>query len=380
MVTGEQSAMWLSELIRIPSVSPAQAGARSGTGGEAQIAARVAQWFKEFGAEVVSEDVLSGRPSVYGIWRGDSSRWLALDVHTDTVGVEMMQGDPFDGRIESGKVFGRGAVDTKASLAVALCLLSEFKKQGKRLPCNLVITATADEEVGAHGAPTLARWIRHGKLEIDEMIVAEPTMCAPVFGHKGVLRLKFIIHGKTAHSSQAQLGQNAVLAGARLAVAMEKENERLQTPAFATELGSPLLTVTTLKGGIGENVVPDLCEMTIDRRIVNGESAADVRKYLQSLASQTISLPFTMDVIHEIDAFHQAVDSPFLNQLAQWTGQTPKTAPFCTNAWAYQDVVRQCVVLGPGSIDQAHGETEWIAISELDRLAKLYSRWWGISQ
>ncbi len=148
----------------------------------------------------------------------------------------------------------------------------------------------------------------------------------PVFGHKGVLRLKFSIRGKTAHSSQPQLGKNAVLAGAKLALAMEKENERLQKPTFESELGSSLLTVTTLKGGLGENIVPDLCEMTIDRRIVNRESAADVREYLHSLASQTISLPFTIDVIHEIDAFHQPLDSPFVGQLAAWTGQTPTTA------------------------------------------------------
>ncbi len=151
MVTGEQSAAWLSDLIRIPSVSPAQAGARAKSPGEAQIADRIAQWFTELGAEVVTDEVLPQRPSVYGIWRSNGSRWLALDVHTDTVGVEMMRGDPFDGRIEDGKVFGRVAVDTKASLAVALSILNDLKKQDKRLACNLLIAATADEEVSARG-------------------------------------------------------------------------------------------------------------------------------------------------------------------------------------------------------------------------------------
>lgn len=95
-----------------------------------------------------------GRPNVYGIWRGDQSRWLAIDVHTDTVGVEMMPGDPFDGRIEDGKVFGRGAADTKASLAVALALLSDITSKNGRVSCNLLIAATADEEVTAEHRPS----------------------------------------------------------------------------------------------------------------------------------------------------------------------------------------------------------------------------------
>src|SRR5580704_2103595 len=116
MLIGEQLASWLSELVRIPSVTPAQAGPRAGLPGESRMASKISQWFVQFGGEVFIEDILPGRPSVYGIWRGSDPRWLAIDVHTDTVGVETMQGDPFDGRIDNGRVYGRGAADTKASL------------------------------------------------------------------------------------------------------------------------------------------------------------------------------------------------------------------------------------------------------------------------
>lgn len=379
MVSGEQLAAWLRELIQIPSVSPDQAGPRAGDAGEGRIAARIAQWFSQFGGEVFQEDVWPGRPNVYGIWRSDQSPWLAIDVHTDTVGVEMMPGDPFDGRVEDGKVFGRGAADTKASLAVALALLSEIKSNNRRIPCNLLIAATADEEVTARGAPTFAKWLRDREMVIDELIVAEPTMCAPVHGHKGVLRLTFVIQGKSAHSSQAHLGRNAAVAGAKLALAMEAENGRIQKSAFDPALGPPVLTVTGISGGLGENIVPDRCEVTIDRRIINGEKASSVREALLALASETISLPFRMEVRHAIDAFYRPANTPFAIKTAAWSGKAATTMPFCTNAWAYADVARECVVLGPGSIDQAHTDTEWIAISELERLAQLYSRWWGIT-
>ncbi len=169
------------------------------------------------------------------------------------------------------------------------------------------------------------------------------------------------------------------MAGVKLALAMEAENGRIQKSTCESALGPPVLTVTGISGGLGENIVPDRCEVTIDRRIVNGEKASSVREGLQALASQTISLPFRMEIRHEIDAFYQPANAPFVTKAAVWSGKAATMMPFCTNAWAYADVARECVVLGPGSIDQAHTDTEWIAISELERLAKLYSSWWGIA-
>ena len=89
---------------------------------------------------------MPGRPNVYGIWRGTSARWAALDVHMDTVGVKQMSGDPFGGELRDGRVYGRGAVDTKASLAVALALLEALRRSGSTPETNLLIAATADEE------------------------------------------------------------------------------------------------------------------------------------------------------------------------------------------------------------------------------------------
>lgn len=369
---------WLSRLVQIPSVSPDQAGPRAGTPGEGRLAEEVAGWFEALGGEVYREEILPNRPNIYGLWAGRSSRWAAVDVHLDTVGVEQMSDDPFSGRVQEGRVYGRGAVDTKATLAVALALLESMQETGRIPEPNLLIAATVDEEVGARGAPALAGWVRRKRLALDQLLVAEPTGCGPVYGHKGLVRVEFQVQGKSAHSSQPQLGQNAVVAAARLVLGLEQEHRRLLGTPPETALGPATLTVSIIQGGHGLNVVPDRCSVFIDRRVVAGESLPAVTAALSDLARQSCPLPLTVRVLQQIDPFLQPPDSPWLRQLVAWSGQEPAVVPYGTNAWAYGGLARECVVLGPGSIAQAHGDEEWVAISELEKLADIYSRWWGI--
>jgi acetylornithine deacetylase/succinyl-diaminopimelate desuccinylase-like protein len=377
-VTGKRLAEWLCRIVQIPSVTPEQAGPRAGVPGEARLGTHVAQWFRDFGGEVACEEVLPGRPNVYGIWHGRTERWAAVDVHMDTVGVEQMIGDPFSGRVQDGRVYGRGAVDTKASLGVALALLEAMHQSGIVPEANLLVAATVDEESGTRGAPALARWVRQQRIALDQLAVAEPTLCGPIHGHKGVLRLEFAIEGVSAHSCQPRLGKNAITAAARLALALDEEHERLLSLTLASALGLPVLTVTLIQGGRGINVVPDACSVSMDRRVVTGETAAEVKAALIDLAGRHCPLPFSVNVQREIDAFFQPPETAWVCQLAEWSGREPSVAPYCTNAWAYGGLARECAVIGPGSIDQAHADEEWVAIAELEKLAGIYSRWWGL--
>jgi len=379
MVTGNRIAEWLARLVQIPSVTPAQAGPRAGVPGEARIAAQVADWFREFGAAVETQEVLPGRPNTYGLWDNGSDRWIAVDVHVDTAGVEQMtDDDPFSGALREGRVYGRGAVDTKATLAVVLALLEALHQNRQKLKANLLVAATADEENSARGAPAFAQWLRDRSLVLDQLAVAEPTLCVPVYAHKGIVRLIFHIQGQASHSSQPHLGKNAITAAAHLALAIEAEHQRLQTLPPQTALGTPVLTTTLIQGGRGISVVPDTCTVTIDRRVVAEERAADVKEALIALAHQKCPLPLEVEVFREIDAFFQPPDAPWIRQMAAWSGHEPSAVPYGTNAWAYGGCAQECLVIGPGSIDQAHSAEEWVAVSELEKLAGIYARWWEI--
>jgi len=364
--------------VQIPSVAPDQAGPRSGTPGETRLAGEMARWFREFGGEVYTQEVFPDRPNVYGLWRGRTDRWAAVDAHMDTVGVEQMTGDPFSGHSQNGRVYGRGAVDTKATLAVVLALLEAMHQSGHTPEPNLLIAATVDEEIGARGAPVFAQWVREKQLSLDQLLIAEPTMCVPVYGHKGLSRLEFSVKGVSAHSSQPQLGQNAVVAAAHMVLALEEEHQRLLATPPATDLGTGTLTVSIIHGGHGLNVVPDTCTVAIDRRVVAGEEPSEVSAALYDLVLRSCPLPVTVNVLLEHHAFLQPPDTPWIRQLAEWSGAQPTIAPYGTNAWSYGGLASECVVLGPGSIDQAHSDEEWVAVAELEKLADIYSRWWGI--
>ena len=124
--TGHSIAGLLGEMVRIPSVNPLHHGPRSGNAAEADMARWVADHAAALGAEVELCEVEPDRPNVYALFGGRTDRMLAVDVHIDTVGVEHMEGDPFDGRVTDGRVWGRGAVDTKATMAVTRIIKGSF--------------------------------------------------------------------------------------------------------------------------------------------------------------------------------------------------------------------------------------------------------------
>ena len=219
MSLAQHAATWLGRLVQIPSVTPNQAGPRAGEPGEQRIADTLTTWFHDLGGHVEIDMVEPGRPNVYGLWPGESDTWIAVDVHVDTVGVEQMTDEPFSGELRDGRVWGRGAVDTKATLGVLLALLEQMQLTGKRARPSLLIGATVDEEVGATGAPAFASWIVRQDFSVAQLIVAEPTCCIPVYGHRGVARFELNFIGKAAHSAQPDLGCNALVGAARAIIA-----------------------------------------------------------------------------------------------------------------------------------------------------------------
>ena len=369
---------WLQRLVQTPSVTPNQAGPKALTTGEGAMTTVVARAFQTLQAdEIIYDPVLPKRDNVYGIWHGESPEVLLLDVHMDTVGVEQMTIDPFSGEIRDGRVYGRGAVDTKASLAIALGVLESHIASGKKPPYTIMIAASVDEEEGGAGAEALARWVTKRQMRPIQMLVAEPTECRPVYGHKGLVRQFITIHGEAAHSAQPHLGKNAISAMAQVIMALDAEHRRLQTLP-ATGLGHGTLTVSLIEGGRGLNVVPDSCQIGIDRRIIDGEIFDEVAAGIISIVHAASPLPVTVTMLASGDAFYQDPNHPWVQTVADFHHTTATSAPYGTNAYAYGDLADCCIVYGPGSIAQAHTADEWIAISEIEHAANFYRHWWGL--
>ena len=374
--TGQSMAELLSEMVRIPSVNPMHHGPRSGTVAEADMANWVAQRAEALGAEVELDEIEPGRPNVYARFAGRTERMLTVDVHLDTVGVEHMKGDPFDGRITEGRVWGRGAVDTKATMAVVLAVMGEMTVAGRQPMCTVELVGTISEEGGGlAGASAYRDRLLERSERREQIVVAEPTMCAPVYGHKGGLGLEVEVEGRAAHSSKPHLGINALSAGARIVAAVDAEQERLANQREVGALGAGTVSVNEMSGGRARNIVPDHCELYVGRRIADTEDYEEEFARLTELI-RAAALPARVKVQlangFGSNAFFQAPGSDLVTALAEMSGHEATVADYGTNALRYGEVADQIVVFGPGSIDQAHQAVEWVDISELERAASVY--------
>lgn len=387
-VSRDQLAEAVAELVRIPSVNPLQSGPlaeRAGPPGERAIAHHLARRFESLGAtEVVLDEAAPGRPNVYARFPGRTDRLVVLDVHTDTVSVEHMTDPPFDGRIEDDHVWGRGALDTKASLGVITALLAAWRDADVRPePTLLVVGSISEEAGGLLGATRFRPWADERELEIDQLIVAEPTRLAPVHGHKGGAAVRVTAHGTAAHSALPHLGDNAIEAIAPVIAAYRAEHERLQTVPPTTELGTSTVSVTGIAGGTGGNVIPAECSIVVGQRVVPGQVAHEAYQRLIAIAEDACPLPVTVESIlpqqpdgtFGSNAFYQSADDDLVRSLAEWAGTAPTVAPFGTNALRYNGIARELVVFGPGSIDDAHQATERVSIADLAATAEVFTRW-----
>ena len=369
----------VAELVRIPSVNPLHAGPKSGDAGERDLSDWLANHADSLGGDVVVDEVEDGRCNVYARFEGASDRAITVDVHLDTVGVEHMSDDPFDGRIEDGRVYGRGSVDTKPTFAVVLQVLEELRNEGRRpVPTVNLIGTVSEEGGGLLGAARYRDWLLDRGQRVEQMVVAEPTMCAPVHGHKGGIGLDVTVHGHAAHSSKPHLGANALSGAARVVIAIDEEQERLAALDAITPVGKGTVSVTELSGGLARNIIPDACALYVGRRTAPGENIDEVRAALCKLIENSAApLSTTIESLYGDGSpgFYQDPSCSLVTVLAQLADTAPTTADYGSNALRYGEVADELVVFGPGSIDQAHQAVEWVDIGQLERSLDIYRSW-----
>jgi acetylornithine deacetylase/succinyl-diaminopimelate desuccinylase-like protein len=269
-------------------------------------------------------------------------------------------------RVHHGRMIGRGACDTKGSVAAMFTALTELANSpGRPRQTEIVFAGLIDEENSQSGSRRLAA----SGFKADLAIVGEPTRAQVVTAHKGSLWLKLETRGKSAHGARPELGRNAVHAMARIVDLLETKYARSLRRRRHPLLGSPTISVGAMAGGTQANIVPDACWILIDRRTLPGETEAGVWRELRKLL-RAHDLKATLVNGKAAPCLPLETDPglPLVRQLLAGLGQRQPTGVdyFCdASVLAHAGI--PSVVFGPGDIAQAHTAGEWIGLAELER-------------
>lgn len=362
----------LADLIALPSVNPAFAGQSPASArqarqkfGERNIAEYLASVAACAGLDVEFQKVLPGRSNLIARLRPRNRvrRTLLLAPHLDTVNADDSQLVP---RRKNGRLHGRGACDTKGSVAAmlgALCELASAKSRPQET--EIVFVGLVDEENAQAGSRAFAK----SKFKADLAIVGEPTRLEVVTAHKGSLWLEMETAGVAAHGATPQFGKNAVHEMARIVDWLQTDYAKQLRKRKHRVLGHPTINVGVICGGLQPNIVPDRCVITIDRRTIPGETESGVKREIQrflrakglsaTMADKKLAPALPLETSHQL---------PLVQQFMKAAGQRkPLGVHFFCDAAVLSAGGIPSIVFGPGNVAQAHTADEWISLAELER-------------
>ena len=370
----------LADLVRIESVNPEWSGS-----GEAAVADYVCGFFADDGIETIEREVLPGRRNVVARLPGcDPSRRIIFEAHMDTVSVNGMTIPAFEPTIADGKMFGRGSCDVKSGLATMMHALRDVSRSGTMPPCEAWLAAVVDEEHAYRGVVDLIeRFDDDDDVQTCAAVVAEPTDCRVVRANKGVLRWHIETRGLTAHSSCPEIGKNAITAMAKVITALENDEATLAESSHPL-VGSPTCNIGVIEGGAQVNFVPDRCRITLDRRMIPGETAEGVTARYQAVMDKccdahpdiTVEMlpPHLSDEAMETPADAEVVT--VAQSVASELGLPSESigVPFGCDVTKLSRAGVPGIIFGPGSIEQAHADVEFVDLDQVEMAFDFYRR------
>lgn len=375
----------LAELVAIPSVNPMGKPVDGPQYLEAGVTDYLQVLFERLAVPWQRQTVEPRRDNIVARLDGDAPGLVVLEAHQDTVPVDDMTIDPFDPAIRDGRLYGRGSCDIKGGMAA---MLAAFARLANERPANMptvLMAATVNEEYGFSGALALADLWTPGADSLfprvpDAAIVAEPTMLDVVVAHRGIVRWRCHVHGRAAHSSQPQLGDNAIYKMAPVIQAIERYyQEVIPTLAGHPRCGQPTVCASTIQGGVSVNTVPSHVEIEIDRRLVPGE---DAEAAYQGLIDYIAEHAPVTGIEHEppyrvFPGLSDEKNGALAERMATIAREFEPACkiigvPYGTDAAVLAHAGVPSIVFGPGSIDQAHTVDEWLEIDQLKRAADIY--------
>ncbi|MEA4884670.1 MAG: M20 family metallopeptidase [Clostridia bacterium] len=314
---------------------------------------------------------------------GSGGRTLVLNTHMDVVPpgeMDQWATDPFAPVESEGVVVGRGAADAKGSLAAMALACSELARRQRYLGGRVVFMAVGGEERGGIGTKAEL----DGDFHADAAIVGEPTGLVPMIAHKGVLRLRVRTFGKAAHASSPEEGVNAVTAMARVVGNLDRLANSIADRAD-TYTGRASLVVSTISGGIARNVVPESCEISVDRRVITGESECSAAKEITDVVHASL-LPSRgeraeVEKVSFIPPSRTDLSDPIVSAACRAASEAlgrpvePTGFPAtCDMSHLVHRASIPTVILGPGDIRVAHKANETLPLHEAALAVGVYLR------
>ena len=374
-VDADEVVAFARALIAAPSENPG--------GTEDDAAAAAVDLLRGLGAEPEVIRSPEGRPSVVATLGTGEGPSLAWNGHLDVVpagSLDTWSHPPFEGHEAEGRLVGRGAADMKGPIGAALAAAAALRRADVDLAGSLVFHLAADEELaGIHGTKVLHEL---GLLRQDWCVCGEPSELRGGLAQRGGAWITATAHGRAAHGSQPHLGVSAITSMARFVLRLPEALPDLEHPL----VGRPTVNAALISGGSAPNVVADRCEVDIDRRLIPGERDPEaVLEPFRSLATRIAEEHPDSDVRVQIREWTDAAEAPNTGPLvdavhqaiAAETGVDAVDAGFTgiTDARYYINDARiPTVILGPGSLADAHTANESIDIDELVIGARVYAR------
>ncbi len=371
LVTG-----YLQQMVQIDSVNP---GLVAGAVGEGTIAEWLYQVCAAMGLEVEFQETAPNRPNVIARWAGSGGgKSLLLTGHTDVVSVQNMQGDPFDGRIEDGKLYGRGSYDMKGGLASILGAVAALKAANFQPAGDIWLGFVTDEEYLSIGTDALVTAIKP-----DAAILTEPTDVRLCIAHKGFAWLTLTTYGKAAHGSRYTEGVDAITHMQHLL----KMITTLEQKVFVDDL-HPLLErnsvhASFISGGLGLSTYPDQCSLQVEHRYLPDLHAGEIVQLWQDeiddLMKTVPGFKATVKLDFERPGYEIERDAPIVQTMHRAFSEVMRTEPPYMGMFAWLDSAIlgragiPTVILGPGGAGM-HSAVEYVHLQDVFDCASIIAQ------
>jgi acetylornithine deacetylase/succinyl-diaminopimelate desuccinylase family protein len=362
----------LAALVAIDSQNP--------PGREIEAARLVGGWLRAAAFDVEVDEYRPDRANIVARLANGPGPVFTFNTHLDVVPAgDGWSSDPFSLREHDGRLYGRGTCDCKGPLAAMIEAMRMLAAERARWSGTLLGVFVADEEVASEGAKRFAA----GRPKIDLAVVGEPTSNATVTAHKGSLRPLVRVHGTAAHSGAPERGDNAVYRAAKLVGLVEQFHETTVRLRRHDLVGPASLTITRIDAGVADNVLPDRCDLLLDRRTLPGEDEAVVKAEIDGLlAVARTRFGVRAEVVEWRPTTGGATETPddppivaaALDACARHGSRTPGPFGFqgACDLVHFTGLGADGVVIGPGSLAVAHRPDEFVPVDEFIAASLVY--------